>query len=172
MAEGDEEAYRRFYELYFHRLLRYLTVLTRNEESAREVLQVTFLRVVRHARRFDSEASLWSWLTVLARSSAADERRRSRRYFGFLSRLFQRNQVEAAGASIEADSWLVELLEANLAGLPAEERELIQRKYFEGQSVRRIAEESQTTEKAIESRLTRIRARLKQTIFSQLKHER
>ncbi|MEO7299756.1 MAG: sigma factor [Verrucomicrobiota bacterium] len=77
MAKGDEAAYREFYELYFNRLLRYLLVLTGNEETAREALQLTLLRVARHAKKFESEAALWSWLTVLARSSVIDESRKA-----------------------------------------------------------------------------------------------
>ena len=71
MARGDQNAYRRFYELYFDRLLRYMLVVTGNEQAAREALHSTMLRVARHARRFDSEAVFWRWLTVLGRSSAA-----------------------------------------------------------------------------------------------------
>ncbi len=73
MAKGDEDAYRMFHELYFHRLLRYLLVVTGGrEEAAREALQLALLRVVRHVRRFDSEEAFWSWEAVAA--SDADER--------------------------------------------------------------------------------------------------
>src|SRR5262249_756562 len=80
MIEGEEEAYREFYGLYFDRLLRYLIVLTRNEDKAREALQLTLVRVARHAKRFTSEVAFWSWLTVLARSSVVDEGRKAGRY--------------------------------------------------------------------------------------------
>jgi hypothetical protein len=49
MAQSNEAAYRMFYELYFQRLLRYLLVVSGGrEEAAREALQLTLLRVVRH----------------------------------------------------------------------------------------------------------------------------
>src|SRR6266540_2080795 len=87
MTRGDEAAYRTFYELYFHRLLRCLLVLTGGrEDAAREALQLTLVRVVRHIRRFESEEIIWSWLTVLARSSLVDEERKRKRYFGLLDR--------------------------------------------------------------------------------------
>ncbi len=170
MARGDEGAYRRFYELYFDRLLRYLLVVTGSEQAAREALQLTLLRVVRHARRFDSEAVFWSWLTVLARSSVADESRRSRRYLSFLGRFFEQEQIAAQAPASDADARLMELLQANLAALPAEERESLERKYLAGQPVRQIAEETRTTEKAVESRLARARRRLKEMILAQLEH--
>jgi RNA polymerase sigma-70 factor (ECF subfamily) len=48
--------------------------------------------------------------------------------------------------------------------LPEEDRAILRRKYLEGFSVREIAEESGSSEKAIESRLTRARNRLKEMI--------
>src|SRR5688572_15684288 len=70
LAAGNEDAFRQFHAAYFDRLVRYLIVVTHgDEEAARDALQETFMRVVRHARRFDSEEAFWSWLTVLARSA-------------------------------------------------------------------------------------------------------
>jgi len=172
MVRGDEEAYREFYELYFGRLLRYLLVLTRDEEAARDALQMTFLRVVRHAKRFESEDAFWSWLTVLARSSASDEGRRSRRYAGFLSRFFAQKEIQTTGQSENSDTVLLELLESGLRELPESDRDLLERKYFQGESVRQLAQEEQVTEKAIESRLSRLRQKLKDSIFLRSKHER
>src|SRR5712691_5241340 len=130
MGQGDETAYRMFYELYFHRLLRYLLVVSGGrEETAREALQLALLRVVRHIRRFELEETFWSWLTVLARSAVVDEERKRHRYLAFLDRFLRREQIEAA-TNFEADARLQELLTANLDTLPWEERELIQRKYF------------------------------------------
>jgi RNA polymerase sigma-70 factor (ECF subfamily) len=170
MAGGDEEAYRRFYALYFDRLLRYLLVVTGNEQTARDALQSTLLRVVRHARQFASEPVFWSWLTVLARSSLADETRRTSRYLSFLGRFFEHEQLAANAPPSDADGRLMELLEANLAALPAGERELLERKYLAGEPVRQIAQETLTTEKAVESHLVRVRRKLKEMILAQLEH--
>jgi RNA polymerase sigma-70 factor (ECF subfamily) len=171
MTTGDEAAYRMFYDLYFHRLLRYLLVVTGGrEEAAREALQLALLRVVRHIRRFDFEEAFWSWLTVLARSAVVDEERKHHRYLAFLDRFFQREQIEAA-TNFEADARLQELLNANLDILSWDERELIQRKYFARASVKEIAADVGATEKAIESQLVRIRRKLKAGILAQLNHE-
>ena len=171
MAAGDEDAYRMFHELYFQRLLRYLLVVTGGrEEAAREALQLTLLRVVRHVRKFSSEETFWSWLTVLARSSVVDEARKRHRYFAFLERFFQHAQIEAA-VNPDADARLQEMLAANLDILPPDECELIKRKYFARESVKEIAAETGATEKAIESQLVRIRRKLKAGILAQLNDE-
>jgi len=171
LVEGDEDAYRMFHELYFHRLLRYLLVVTGGrEEAAREALQLALLRVVRHIRKFDTETVFWSWLTVLARSAVVDEERKRHRYLAFLDRFFHREQIETT-ANAEAEGRLQELLDANLDTLPWEDQELIRRKYFGRESVKQIAADVGTTEKAVESQLVRIRRKLKAGILERLNHE-
>src|SRR5687767_970770 len=96
MLGGSEEAYREFYRLYGHRLFRYLIVVTSGqEERSKDALQQTLLRVVRHIRRFDSEEEFWSWLTVLARSAATDQKRRERSYMMLLGRFFMEENLTA-----------------------------------------------------------------------------
>jgi RNA polymerase sigma-70 factor (ECF subfamily) len=172
MAAGDEAAYRQFHALYFDRLLRYLLVLTANEETARETLQMTFLRVARHVRKFESEEALWSWLTVLARSAVVDENRKSRRYLDFLGRFFAHKQVESDMLENRTEARLFELLEAGLATLPEAHRDLLERKYLQGQPVSRMAQDLVLSEKAVEARLVRARQTLRELLLAQLKHEK
>jgi len=173
MVAGDEAAYRTFYDTYFDRLLRYLLVVTRgHEETARETLQATLVRVVRHIRIFPNDSVFWSWLTVLARSALADQTRKRQRYLAFLDRFTEASRIEQALADPKpVDTELLGLLEQNLTGLSFEERDLLERKYFARESVRRIAEELHSTEKAVESRLGRIRRKLKTALLQSLKNE-
>ena len=172
MARSEESAFREFFGLYFQRLLRYLLVMAHgNEELAREALQLTLLRVARHVKRFENEEAFWNWLAVLAHSSLVDEQRKSKRYLSFLTRWFEQKESPAFPEQ-QAEDRLAECLMANLSALQTEERELITRKYFEGESVREIASALSLSEKAVESRLTRIRAKLKNLILERLKDER
>jgi len=171
MARGDEAAWREFESRYFSRLLRYLFIATGGDlEAAQEAMQLTLLRVVRHIKVMEREEVLWSWLTVLARSCVVDERRKRSRYFGLLDRFFRR-QDPAATAAESAPADLAALLEDCLIELPAEERALLERKYFARQPVKVIAAEIDSTEKAVESRLGRIRRKLHDAILTRLKHE-
>src|SRR5688500_4102873 len=96
MERGEEEAYREFFRLYFHRLLAYLLVVTRGQETqARDLVQQTMIKVAKHVRPFADEAALWRWLTLLARTAAIDEGRKSQRYFGFLERLWQNRSLRS-----------------------------------------------------------------------------
>jgi RNA polymerase sigma-70 factor (ECF subfamily) len=173
MVEGDEMAYRAFYDAYFGRLSRYLLVVAGgNEDAMNEALQGTLMRVVRHIKVFQSEEVFWSWLTVLARSALADETRKRRRYFSFLNRFTRHAEVELDGANFNrADERLQILLEQKVASLPPDEQKLIGQKYFARRAIREIASEQQTTEKAVESKLSRIRRKLKDAVLAELNHE-
>jgi len=175
MARGDENAYRTFHETYFQRLYRYLLVVAAgDEDAAREAVQSTFLRVVRYIKPFDDEPHFWNWLAVLARTALADQRRKRSRYRAFLERFTGHAQREVdvtPAADGQADAQLLNALEACLHRLPADERDLVQRKYLARESVRDIAASLQISEKAVESRLTRVRQKLKGEVLSGLKHE-
>jgi RNA polymerase sigma-70 factor, ECF subfamily len=172
MVAGDESAYRIFYDAYFDRLWRYLIVVTSgNEDASREALQATLTRVVRHIRMFSSEPVFWSWLTVLARSALTDQTRKRRRYLAFLDRFSRHASTEHAIDENRADERLRQLLDRHIESLSVDERQLVEAKYFAHRSVRDIAAEMQLTEKAVESRLTRIRHKLKSTVLAELKNE-
>jgi RNA polymerase sigma factor, sigma-70 family len=172
MVKGDEMAYRLFYDEYYERLRRYLIVVTSgNEETTREALQSTLVRVVKHMKRFATEGEFWGWLTVLARSALFDQSRKRKRYWNLLERFTRHSEIDQTAGHIDHDAKLLALLEQNLATLPIEEKELLESKYLHGSSVRELAEGFQTTEKAIESRLVRIRRKLKASLLEGLKHE-
>jgi RNA polymerase sigma-70 factor, ECF subfamily len=173
MVQGDETAYRVFYEAYFDRLFRYLLVVSSgDEQAAREALQSALVRVVRHIKPFRDEAVFWSWLTVLARSALTDHTRKRGRYLAFLERFTWHSRVEQQmPADPEADGKLARLLQESIQALPVNERWLVEAKYFERRSVREVAEQAKLTEKAVESRLVRIRQRLKAAILEGLKRD-
>ena len=162
---GDEVAFREFHRLYFHRLYQFLLVVARGQEhEAREALQETLLRVVRHARKFDSEEAFWCWLKVVARNAARDGGRKQHRYFGLLQKFAEhlRNSAEPVASN---DPLLGDLLEESLEELPPQDRRIVEAKYLEGATVRELAADTGLTEKAVESRLLRLRQRIRELIL-------
>lgn len=160
-----------FHDAYFDRLWRYLLVVAAGrEDAARDALQGALVRATRHIKVFRDETVFWSWLTVLARSALADETRKRRRYLAFLDRFTRHVQVENDCVSdAEIESRLKTLLENQVASLPPDERELVRQKYFAHHTVREIADALQTTEKAVESKLSRVRKKLKDAVLAELK---
>jgi len=173
MVRGEEAAYAQFHELYFDRLWRYLIVVTRgDEDTSRDVLQLALSRVVRYIKVFESETEFWNWLAVLARTAFLDETRKRRRYLAFLDRFTRHVEVEEMPClRPQAEELLGSLLLQHLSRLSPEDRRLLEAKYFECQPVRDIAQRLHTTEKSIESRLSRVRRKLKDAILADLKRE-
>jgi RNA polymerase sigma-70 factor (ECF subfamily) len=165
LSKGEEEAFREFHALYFVRLHRFLLVVARGDEAqAQEALQETFLRVARQARIFQTEEVFWSWLRAVARNAARDASRKQRRYLSLLERFTRQKVQEVAGEVSLAD-----ILEETVAELDPDERRLIEGKYLEGESVRQLSEQEGLTEKAVESRLLRLRRELRERILRKLK---
>jgi RNA polymerase sigma-70 factor (ECF subfamily) len=173
LVRGEEAAYRAFYDAYFNRLLRYLLVVTAgDEEASREALQGMLVRLVKYVKVFSNDEIFWSWLTVLARSALADNRRKHRRYSALLDRFSRHIFVGAmARAEVDGDSQLNILLEKEIISLPADEQHLIEKKYAQQISVRGIAEDLRVSQKAVESSLVRIRKKLKRAVLSRLRNE-
>ena len=165
---GNEDAFRAFHQLYFDRLYQFLLVVARgNEAEARDALQETLLRVVRYGRKFDNEDAFWSWLKVVARSTARDAGRKQHRYLNLLQKFALHSETHFP-ANTENSS-LNDLLEESLEELPPRDRELIKAKYLDGVSVRDLASDSGLTEKAVESQLLRLRHRVREFILNKLR---
>ena len=84
---------------------------------------------------------------------------------------YARWETASAANDDDVDAQLLAALEHSVFCLPPDERELVERKYFARESVREIAASLQITEKAVESRLTRVRLKLKAETLNGLKHE-
>jgi RNA polymerase sigma-70 factor, ECF subfamily len=164
MAAGEEEAFRRFHQLYFDRLYQFLLAVARGrEQEARDALQETFVRVARSARRFESEEVFWCWLKAVARNAARDAGRKQRRYFDFLQRFALNPPVQPSECDLGAT--LAECLDE----LNPSDRGLIEAKYLNGETVRELSVGQGTTEKAVESRLMRLRRRLRDRLLEKLR---
>ncbi len=170
LAAGEEAAFREFHERYFERLYQFLLVVARGQEhEAQEAMQETLLRVARHAREFETEDAFWSWLKVVARSAACDAGRKRQRYRKLLDRFALRWKDHASAASKGEDDCLGTLLEETLNGLPLTDRRLIEGKYLDGETVKELSAQTGLTDKAVESRLVRLRRDLRARILTKLR---
>lgn len=157
---GDEGAFDRFYETYCDRLYCLLVGLTRGDEAtARDVLQTLMLKVVHKLPVVKTEGELWSWLARVARNATIDQyRSRSRSPLDFVPEIGIELQLpEGAGSDDFLFTWLEEAIER----LDEESQKLLRAFYFECQSYESLARELGKTPKAIESKLARIRLRLR-----------
>jgi len=170
IVRGDEAAFGEFYERFSGRLYGLLLFLTSGrEESSREILQLTMIKVARKFRVFEHETALWAWLSKIAHNALVD-------YIREQSRSPKPVSIELLGLAVNApetaEAELLEWLECGLNELDEEDRALVESIYFQRRRQRDLAGESGTTQKAIESKLARIRAKLRQFVLQRIKNER
>jgi RNA polymerase sigma-70 factor (ECF subfamily) len=166
----DEAAFREFHKLYFDRLYQFLLVVTRGQEhEAQDALQETLLRVVRYVREFETDDAFWGWLRVVARSAARDGGRKHRRYFNLLQNFALRWQNHAHEQTAIEDNRLSLLLEESLEELDPQDRRLIEGKYLDGETVKELSACTGLTDKAVESRLGRLRRRVRELMIKKLR---
>ncbi len=172
LKAGDEEAFAWLHREWCGRLNRYCFALAAGDEAfAHEIAQAVWLRLVRHVRRMENEQALWNWLACAARHAAVDHRRTGGRYRLALDRFLdwwgQRNEE---GNELDAEATLLMTLEGALEKLSAEERGLIEGRYFNGESLMQIGSRCGLSERAVEGRLARLRQRLREMIAEELKN--
>lgn len=166
LIAGEDAAWEETHRRYAPRLFRYLIVAAHGDETAAgDALQAAFVRAVRYARVWHSEEALWGWLTLMARHALADARRTTGRWRAFLARFAL--TIEPPGPPAEPDP-LPAHLEHALATLTEDDRALLQARYFDNTSIRTLSAAAGTTEKALESRLTRARVRLRENLLALL----
>ena len=169
IRRGDEAAFARFYDLYSFRLYKFLLVLARGDENeAREVCQAVLIKLARRFEVFDEERRLWAWLCTLAKNTFIDHRRTCQRRGRLVALEESPPALEANGEPLPR---LSELLRDALLGLSAEERELLQAAYVDERPLSELADASGQTYKAVESRLARLRHKLKHQLLNRLRHE-
>ena len=61
---------------YQHRLLRYLLFLTGNRDTAEDLFQEVWMRVLVRGDQFDGRARFETWLFTIARNLVIDQRRK------------------------------------------------------------------------------------------------
>lgn len=163
LSSCDEAAWRVFHEQQFQRL--HALVMARGIPAcdAAEVVQGVYLRVLRHAKVFHDEDSFAAWLSCLVRCEVIDTGRRKGRR-NWLHERFQHWQESRRAAE---PPLLHDDLELALLGLDEPDRALIRSHYFDGWSQETLAVHHQVSVKAIESKLARLRKRLRETLSHQ-----
>jgi RNA polymerase sigma-70 factor (ECF subfamily) len=167
MLSGDERAFETFFDDVFPRLFRFAVSRLGNADSAEEVAQATLVLALRKLETWRGEAALFTWLCTLCRHEITAFSRRSGR--DTLAVVGEDDpQVRASLESLPAaifdapdarfeSAERTRLVHLTLDWLPAHYADVIEWKYLEGLTVAEIADRLRTSEKTIESRLTRAR---------------
>lgn len=166
---GDRGALEKLYVRHAERIWRYGRYFSGREDVAAEIVQETFLRVIKYVKGYEGRSRFSTWLFTLARSAAVQEvnRRRDRGE----SPLTDENSGGLAGGSGGVDpaaaAETVELrrtVREAVALLPDAEREALVLFELEGLSGREAGEVLGWNEAKVKSVVFRARRRLREML--------
>ena len=161
LRRRDPDLLDRLIEQYQHRLLRYLTCLTRHRELAEDLFQETWIRVLERGHQYDGKHEFSTWLFSVARHLTIDSmRKKSPVSLDGLMDDEDRAPQEPPDTRPSAMEVVVqhehaERINTALVALPAEYREAVVLRFQEGLTLDEIAAVTGAPLGTIKSRLYR-----------------
>jgi RNA polymerase sigma-70 factor (ECF subfamily) len=159
IADGDPAPLRTLYDRYKSRLMTYASYVLGDRATAEDVVQETFLRVFRHAWRFDRAKRFSTWIYSIAANLCRDELRKRARRRDLTLPLF-REPLEGRGVGRMAPPLRVALgrefatrLREELSALSAEQREVVVLRFIDSMTYAEIAEIAGCPLGTVQSRL-------------------
>ena len=148
VASGDESALTALIDRYAARVHAYLLRYSGNREDAEDLLQETWMRIARSAKRFDTSRRFRSWVYGIATNLARDLFRRRMTKESALHELSTRPPAASEADSIDSDE-----LRERIAKLPENMRAVLLLRYYEEMSEAEMAEVLDIPHGTVKSRL-------------------
>ncbi|HJZ47132.1 MAG TPA: RNA polymerase sigma factor [Roseiflexaceae bacterium] len=145
-----------FYQQYRQPLLAYLTRIVRNRDTAEELCQDSFVKVLRHWPQRNQQQDVRAWLYRIAKNTAYDEMRRWRRRPSV--RLSETCDIIDEQSDVERQVSEAVAIRIALAQLPAHERVPLTMQLYENRKLNEIAAATGTPVNTVKTRLRRARA--------------
>lgn len=175
VRSGDAEAFRTLVERHNRRLFGVILRLVGDPGQAEELAQEAFVRAFQALADFRRDASFGTWLIQIGIHLARDRMRSQRRRRGNVSleafreahghelRLIDPSPAADPGSGIEGEEQR-RLMRTVLAELPADYREVLVLKHFEGWAYGQIAEVTGDTVGTLKVRAYRARQMLRERL--------
>ncbi len=157
--EGDASAFEELVERWQERLWRHAWRLTGNENAAWDVLQETWIGIVRGLSRLEHEAAFPTWAYRMISNKCRDWIRRETRHRK-ANKTYAETIGREEGKTASTHERHASLKEA-LGNLPGRDRAILSLHYEDGFDVGEIAEILQIPEGTVKSRLHYARQRLR-----------
>lgn len=143
----DLQAFRALYQRYGNLVYSTCLRVVRDGQVAEDISQEIFLRIWRKPERYVPQRGRFlTWLTSVTRNRAVDEVRSRNRRFRHETASPEEQEREVPGREIDDPALRAELADqrrlilAAMAGLPLEQRQVIELAYFGGFTQQEIAE--------------------------------
>ncbi|OPG15144.1 RNA polymerase sigma factor [Ferroacidibacillus organovorans] len=169
IARREQAALETFYDRYERMVFSFALRCVADRSLAEEVVQDVFTRLWRSAERYDGQkAKVSTWLLTITRRIAIDHHRKSMRNVPVQSDVDDRlQQLEESDPGppeqVEANE-MKDLVRSALNRLPNDQREAIERMYYQGQTQKEIAEAIRVPLGTVKGRIRLGLARLREQI--------
>jgi RNA polymerase sigma-70 factor (ECF subfamily) len=167
IADGDREAFGRFYDRYAALVFTFAMRVLRDRSAAEDLLQEVFLQVWREAGNYSADrGSPEAWIITITRSRGIDKlrfiRRRDKSFvpMGGSSGKEYDAAVESGAAASEARI----TVNSALAQLPESQRKVMELAYFDGLSQSEIAERIKEPLGTVKTRMRAALQRLREIV--------
>lgn len=150
VQSGSEKAFGLLYKQYEGKLMGYLYSKLRNQESAEEVFQISWSKVIDNIHKYKFTENFSSWLFTIASNSVKDWYRKSHNQVKLLESFKQENETSNQNSEASLD----------LNFLQSDAKKIIELQYVKGMSSKEISEKLSLTE----SNVRKISSRAKQKI--------
>ena len=169
VRDGDLEAFETLVTRHQHSVVGTAAKMLGGTADAEDIGQQVFMRVWKHAARYQPSAKFTTWLMTITRNLVFNELRRRRRSQQVSMDADEGDTIrhqfvdeQAAAPSEEMlDSELHQAIDSAIASLPEAQRLAIVLRRYEGMPYEEIAEVLKTSVPAVKSILFRARAELK-----------
>jgi RNA polymerase sigma-70 factor (ECF subfamily) len=159
-AEITDAAIANLYREFHQPIVRYLTRIVGDRETAEDLAHETFIKALRSWPQHDSSASARGWLYRIAINTAYDELRRRRHPSAPV--LAAKRMEQARAPDMEAQFEAIEPIQAALNKIPARFRIPLLLHTYAGYDVKTIATALGSNANTIKTRLFRARAQFRQ----------
>ena len=166
VAVGDREAFVALYENYHPRLFRYFIKMLRNEGRAEELAQEVLWEVWKGAKGFQGRSSPSTWIFGIAHHKGVNELRRKKEEVVEPDALLHVADPHRGPAEAVEASDLARLMKEALAKLSDEHREVLELTYYQGLSIREIAEILDCPVNTVKTRMFYARQKLKAVLLA------
>jgi len=166
IANGDHDALRDIYTVYYHPLLRFMYRVTGQLELAKEGINDVMIVVWRNSDTFGHRSSVSTWIMGIAYRKALKLLEKSRRWSNRFAAVDFDEWIERSDAAAEPsdDGDLRDLLDEGLKHLSAEHRAVVELTYYYGCSYEEIAVIAGCPVNTVKTRMFHARAKLKKLL--------
>lgn len=159
--QGNKDAFNELITFYYPFILKFLVKLINNEDLAKDVLQETFLKLIKNIDKYEikGKASFSTYLITIAKNCYLDYIKKNKNY----------NDVIDIESVSDSNYFVDEIIKktdldivlSKIEHLPTEQRIAMKLKYLEGYTLKEIADLQKTKPETIKSRLHEAKKKLK-----------